>query len=311
MWRVSVMRRIRSSSQVLIAVALLASAGCTSVERDWEEARHQDTVAGYTAFLAKNPENPHVSEARNRIEDLEWQATAKANSCAAYQAYLRKYPAPAQLDRPWTSVILQPPVTVTRCTLRQWDSFDGVVPAGGAPIRWTVGDEPVPEKVFGGGDFLIRSVRKIVIDNTANRFTYSDGGIIFEKGGRTVFTMEVRPFAAGGAAPRERAAGRFWEITLFLENRGTETETIWFPIDPEQNLDLPLIAPGQPLRKPRAFRIPDLPVGNDCLLTRWTGKLGVHLNPGEATWLMAVFDVPPDTRFAVLSLPGAPVWIKP
>jgi hypothetical protein len=104
--------------------ALALSLGCSGTS--WEAARSADTVAAYHRFLRDNPESGHATEAEERIgylrlvkhlsivgfeefeakypkssllEDLRWRVerlyfsrARDANSAAAYQAFLARYP---------------------------------------------------------------------------------------------------------------------------------------------------------------------------------------------------------------------------
>jgi hypothetical protein len=71
---------------------MVLSACTPKATREWQAAVAADTIERYRSFVAANPTNEHVSEAKTRIEELAFQATKKADSIAAYHAYLEQYP---------------------------------------------------------------------------------------------------------------------------------------------------------------------------------------------------------------------------
>lgn len=77
----------------LVALALLA--GCSTTNKDWNSARHDDTLIAYQSFLAQHPQSDYSSEAKSRVKELEirrdWESTAQANTISAYADFLQKH----------------------------------------------------------------------------------------------------------------------------------------------------------------------------------------------------------------------------
>lgn len=73
----------------IIGLVLLVF-GCAS--NSWLEAKKVNTIAGYREFLEQYSDSEWASDARERIDLLEWEAAEATNSVDAYEEYLRKYP---------------------------------------------------------------------------------------------------------------------------------------------------------------------------------------------------------------------------
>jgi len=56
-----------------MAIALLVLAGCSRQESAWREAERQDSVAAYEAYLRDYPAGAHAPAARTRLADLREQ----------------------------------------------------------------------------------------------------------------------------------------------------------------------------------------------------------------------------------------------
>ncbi|MBN1550990.1 hypothetical protein JW979_05960 [bacterium] len=83
----------------LLAIIFLVSiiltffiAGCATVNNQWKKAKSEDTLGSYEFFLTKYPDSEYTSEARTRIEDLEWISALDLNSIEAYTNYLNNNP---------------------------------------------------------------------------------------------------------------------------------------------------------------------------------------------------------------------------
>lgn len=63
----------------------------------WQQARAEDTLDAYRAFINTYPDSPHVQRARARINEIQadnqaWQAAVNAGTAQAYRDYLNIYP---------------------------------------------------------------------------------------------------------------------------------------------------------------------------------------------------------------------------
>jgi hypothetical protein len=104
--------------------------------------------------------------------------------------------------------------------------------------------------------------------------------------------MNCASFAPYEGDQTEKAAGRFWELLLWFENKGEQESTVWIHTEDRKGLDAYLIVAGKKKIPVKAFLIPGLNIAPVSLAVSWEGKLGFDLLPGEKTWLLLVFDVP-------------------
>jgi cell division protein FtsN len=81
----------------MLAIALLAIAGCSREKSDWRSAQAADSPESYQQFIDEHPESSHVATARERLQQLDeekdWRAAAAVDSLEAYQAFLARHPA--------------------------------------------------------------------------------------------------------------------------------------------------------------------------------------------------------------------------
>src|SRR5271165_753082 len=75
---------------------LLALAGCSRQQSDWQKTRETNTAEAYEQFLKKYPSGEFTAQAEARVKELyeerDWQKARDADSQEAYQAFLRQYP---------------------------------------------------------------------------------------------------------------------------------------------------------------------------------------------------------------------------
>jgi hypothetical protein len=77
---------------LFIGVALLSVTGCSTVNRDWEEAKQQNTIRSYQEFLTTHPDSQYRIEAEARISNLRRQKQeAEAVAIAREEARARKF----------------------------------------------------------------------------------------------------------------------------------------------------------------------------------------------------------------------------
>lgn len=80
----------------LMCLIVLATAGCSRQQSDWEKARTANTTDSYEFFLKKYPAGEFTAQAQARVKELyeerDWQKARDADTPEAYQAFLKQYP---------------------------------------------------------------------------------------------------------------------------------------------------------------------------------------------------------------------------
>lgn len=80
----------------LVALSLLALAGCSREKSDWRSAQAADSPESYQQFIDEHPDSSHVATARERLqqlaEDKDWRAAAVTDTQQAYEQFLAQYP---------------------------------------------------------------------------------------------------------------------------------------------------------------------------------------------------------------------------
>jgi cell division protein FtsN len=81
---------------VLSLTAVLALAGCSRQQSDWEKTRAANTTDAYELFLKKYPSGEFTAQAQARVKELyeerDWQKARDTDTLDAYQAFLKQYP---------------------------------------------------------------------------------------------------------------------------------------------------------------------------------------------------------------------------
>ncbi len=75
-----------------LAVLGLALAGCENEYTAYDEAKAANTAEAYEAFIEQYPDGVNVSDAKVRLETLDWNAATEADTAEAYEQYLEKHP---------------------------------------------------------------------------------------------------------------------------------------------------------------------------------------------------------------------------
>ena len=112
-------------------VLVLALAGCSRQQSDWQKTRETNTSDAYEAFLKKYPTGEFTPQAQARVKEIyeerDWQKARDADTPEAYQAFLKQYP-----EGKWTE---EARIRVENFTLAQAPSGTGATdgaPAGTA-----------------------------------------------------------------------------------------------------------------------------------------------------------------------------------
>src|SRR6266478_2526075 len=109
-----------------LCAVMLALAGCSRQQSDWQKTRETNTAEGYEQFLKKYPSGEFTAQAQARVKELyeerDWQKARDADTPEAYQAFLKQYP-----EGKWTE---EARIRVENFTLAQAPS-GAAAPAGG------------------------------------------------------------------------------------------------------------------------------------------------------------------------------------
>jgi hypothetical protein len=120
-----------------------------------------------------------------------------------------------------------------------------------------------------------------------------------KKGG---FSISVRPFTG---EERVTPKGRFWELLVWIENKGVKETAIPLYGKDEEGLDLHLML-GSGVKMPMCgYRVPGFNISDMSLVVASQGRLQAELKPTEKTWLLVVFDVPREQKSAQFQIKNA------
>jgi cell division protein FtsN len=130
-----IQKNLSSYAGVALA-ALLAVAGCSRQQSDWQKTRETNTADAYEQFLKKYPSGEFTAQAQARAKELyeerDWQKARDADTPEAYQAFLKQYP-----EGKWTE---EARIRVENFTLAQAPS--GSASAAGAGSASTAPPAP-------------------------------------------------------------------------------------------------------------------------------------------------------------------------
>lgn len=85
------MDRLNLIQMLTIVMLFITMFACSSPEKDWQVARHENTIEAYQNFLRKFPSSEFTEEASKRLEKLEWESAIASNELTEYRAFLDKY----------------------------------------------------------------------------------------------------------------------------------------------------------------------------------------------------------------------------
>src|SRR5580692_7373953 len=109
-----------------LCAVMLALAGCSRQQSDWQKTRETNTAEAYEQFLKKYPSGEFTAQAQARVKELyeerDWQKARDADTPEAYQAFLKQYP-----EGKWTE---EARIRVENFTLAQTPSGTGAATKG-------------------------------------------------------------------------------------------------------------------------------------------------------------------------------------
>lgn len=105
--------------------------------------------------------------------------------------------------------------------------------------------------------------------------------------------------------------GVFWELLLWLENKGNQKTTFEVYKEDESGIDVQLTLGDGSETVLSGFKVPGLGlIADESLIVSTDGKWSVVLKPGEKSWLIVVFDVPFNENSGKFRLKNyTPIWI--
>src|SRR5260370_29722828 len=112
-----------------MCAVMLALAGCSRQQSDWQKTRETNTAEAYEQFLKKYPSGEFTAQAEARVKELyeerDWQKARDADTPEAYQAFVKQYP-----EGKWTE---EARIRVENFTLAQAPS--GAAAVAGSPAQ--------------------------------------------------------------------------------------------------------------------------------------------------------------------------------
>lgn len=82
------------NSKLVVGVLILvviALAACSSVEKDWQDARQVNSLEAFNEFLQNHGDGPFADSARTVIEILMWQEAQTQNAVNGYESFIEAY----------------------------------------------------------------------------------------------------------------------------------------------------------------------------------------------------------------------------
>ncbi len=65
---------------------------CNNEQKNWENAKQQNTIEAYKDFIAKNPESEFLTEAEQNIVDIDWKTVENTEDTTSLFEFINKYP---------------------------------------------------------------------------------------------------------------------------------------------------------------------------------------------------------------------------
>jgi hypothetical protein len=162
---------------IVCGVLLIGAMGCSQAGRDWRQAKASNTAAAYTDFIAKHPQDAHVSEARLSVDDLDWRTAKTENTYDGFNLYLTHHADGKHLADAKAG-IEGLPLRLTISSVAVANKFQAYV-GGGSNI-----EAPEPISFFGGGGGM-------PLVSIAHGTTFLAGEVSSTNGNRELVRIEV------------------------------------------------------------------------------------------------------------------------
>ena len=297
----------------------------------FKQAQKENTLDAFTGFLELHPDGQHAEEATRTVEMMHWVQAQRQNTQGSYERYLEKYPEGRFADD--AGERLAPFLLAGLARSREPADFEAFLErnpegaaadharsllerllyrearAAGTPEAYKAFLERFPEGKYADEARLRGTPGIRAAAGESRSWTHYDGGAPAGSGGGWSFAGS--PPAAVSYGEGEAPApptGAWREVIVFLENGASESRSITF----EETLatgSSALLSDGRrTLERPvelRAFRIPGTPAqGASLLAPELPGALELRLGAGDRTWILLLFDVPPNRNSLTVEVAG-------
>lgn len=296
----------------------------------FKQVQKENTLDAFNGFLEMHPDGAHAEEARKTVEMLHWVQAQRQNSRGAYERFLETYPDSrfAEDARERLAPFLLAGLGRSRDPA-DFEAFLKTNPEGPAANRArAVLERLIFEEARAAGTreayeaFLERFPEGKYAEQARRRmapgiraaagevrsWVYYDGGTPPGSGEAWSFAAEGAAAVsyAEGAAPA--ASGTWREVAILLENQSSESRSLTFEGTLATGSSALLMDGRRTLERKeelRAFRIPGSPGDGTALLApEFTGALQLRLGGGEKSWLLLLFDVPPNRNSLTVEVAG-------
>jgi hypothetical protein len=92
------MTRLRKYSLFLNAILIILYCARSPENKDWENAKSEDTIQAYSTYLRQYGEGEYAYSARIRIEQLEYHHAQLGNTIQSYNDFIRRHPQSSRSD---------------------------------------------------------------------------------------------------------------------------------------------------------------------------------------------------------------------
>jgi hypothetical protein len=101
---------IRKVSLILLVLITSFLVSCNRTESDWKQAKDANTLPAYMNFIAKHPSGPHVDEAKEATENLEWAAVARSGTADDFFDFYNRHPTTSRLRKITGDIVSSPSI---------------------------------------------------------------------------------------------------------------------------------------------------------------------------------------------------------
>ena len=298
----------------------------------FKQAQKENTLDAFTGFLELHPDGQHAEEATRTVEMMHWVQAQRQNTQGSYERYLEKYPEGRFADDAGERIA--PFLLAGLARSREPADFEAFLErnpegaaadharsllerllyqearAAGTPEAYQAFLERFPEGRYAEEARRRGAPGIRAAAGESRLWTHYDGGAPAGSGEGWSFAAEGPPAVVSygeGEAPAART-GAWREVIVRLENKASESRSLTF----EETLatgSSALVADGRrTLERPvelQAFRIPGTPAEAASLLApELAGALELRLGAGGKTWLLLLFDVPPNRNSLTVEVAG-------
>lgn len=297
----------------------------------FKQAQKQNTLDAFTEFLEHHPDGQHAGEATRTVEMMHWVQAQKQNTQGSYERYLEKYPEGRFADDAGERIA--PFLLAGLARSREPADFEAFLernPEGAAAdharsllerlLYQKARAEGTPEAYqafldrFPEGQHADEARRRgtpgiRAAAGESRSWTHYDGAAPAGSGGGWSFagSPPADVSYAEGEAPAPQT-GAWREVIVRLENKASESRSITFEATLATGSSALLNDGRRTLERPvelRAFKIPGVPAqGASLLAPELAGALELRLGAGDRTWILLLFDVPPNRNSLSVEVAG-------